>query len=101
MDNIQPHIDRDDAGNALRIWLSAETGAGVDLLYQVLAELFSTAKVKRRCRLQPGQGNIRAKLFTCAKIIDEHIDDFGASDLVIEIDAKHLGLLKSVENEEV
>jgi GTP-binding protein HflX len=99
--NIQPHIDRDDSGNALRVWLSAETGAGVDLLYQVLAELFSTAKVKRRCRLQPGQGNIRAKLFTCAKIIHEHIDDFGASDLVIEIDVKHLGLLKSVENEAV
>ncbi|MDD5321485.1 MAG: GTPase HflX [Methylococcales bacterium] len=99
--NIQPHIDRDDSGNALRVWLSAETGAGVDLLYQVLAELFSTAKVKRRCRLQPGQGNIRAKLFTCTKIIHEHIDDFGASDLLIEIDVKHLGLLKSVENEAV
>jgi len=101
LDNIHPHIDRDDAGNPVRVWLSAETGAGVDLLYQVLAELFSVAKVKRRCYLQPDQGNIRAKLFTCAKIIDEHIDDFGANELVIEIDVRHLGLLKDVKTEEI
>jgi GTP-binding protein HflX len=101
LDNIQPHIDRDDSGNPVRVWLSAETGDGVDLLYQVLAELFSIAKVKRRCYLQPDQGNIRAKLFTCAKIIDEHIDDSGASELVIEIDVRHLGLLKEVKTEEI
>jgi GTP-binding protein HflX len=101
LENIQPHIDRDDSGNPVRVWLSAETGAGVDLLYQVLAELFSITKVKRRCYLQPDQGNIRAKLFTCAKIIDEHIDDFGSNELVIEIDVKHLGLLKKVKTEEI
>ena len=52
------------------------------------------------CYLQPHQGNIRAKLFTCAKIIDEHIDEFGANELVIEIDVKHLGLLKDVKTED-
>ena len=101
LDNIQPHIDRDDAGSPIRVWLSAETGAGVDLLYQVLAELFSITKVKRRCYLRPDQGHIRAKLFTCAKIIDEHIDDFGENELVIEIDVRYLGLLKDVKAEEV
>ena len=101
LDNIPPHIDRDEAGNALRVWLSAETGAGIDLLFQVLTEIFSTTKVKRRCYLQPDQNDIRAKLFTCAKIIDEHIDDLGASELVVEIDVKHLGLLKFVKNEQL
>jgi GTP-binding protein HflX len=100
LDNIQPHIDRDEVGNPVRVWLSAETGVGVDLLYQVLAELFSTTKIKKRCYLRPDQGNIRAKLFTCAKIIDEHIDDFGANELVIEIDARYLGLLKDVKTED-
>ncbi len=101
LDNIQPHIDRDDSGNPIRVWLSAETGEGVDLLFQVLAELFSVTKVKRRCYLRPDQGHIRAKLFTCAKIIDEHIDDFGANELVIEIDVRYLGLLKEVITEEI
>jgi len=101
LDNIAPHIDRDDAGNPLRVWLSAGTGAGLDLLYQVLTELFSNTQFKKRCYLQADQGDIRAKLFTCAKIIDEHINDAGASELIIEIDAKHLGLLKSVKTEDL
>ncbi|MFA6164684.1 MAG: ribosome rescue GTPase HflX [Methylobacter sp.] len=101
LDEINPKIDRDDTGNPIRVWLSAETGAGIDLLYQALAEIFSNTKVKRRCYLQPDQGDIRAKLSACAKIIDEQIDDFGACELVIEIDAKHLGLLRAVETEEI
>jgi len=101
LDGINPKIDRDDTGNPIRVWLSAETGAGIDLLYQALAEIFSTTKVKRRCYLKPDQGDIRAKLSAYAKIIDEQIDDFGACELVIEIDAKHLGLLKAVETEEI
>ncbi|MFZ2313668.1 MAG: GTPase HflX, partial [Methylobacter sp.] len=101
LDEINPKIDRDDTGNPIRVWLSAETGAGIDLLYQALAEIFSNTKVKRRCYLQPDQGDIRAKLSACAKIIDEQIDDFGACELVIEIDAKHLGLLRTVETEEI
>ncbi|NOS87250.1 MAG: GTPase HflX [Methylococcaceae bacterium] len=101
LDGIAPHIDRDEHGNPVRVWLSAESGEGVELLSQVLAELFSVTKVQKRCYLRPDQGNIRAKLFTCAKIIDEHIDDFGANALLIEIDVRHLGLLKDVQTSDV
>ena len=101
LDGIAPHINRDEHGNPVRVWLSAESGEGVELLSQVLAELFSVTKVQKRCYLRPDQGNIRAKLFTCAKIIDEHIDDFGANALLIEIDVRHLGLLKDVQTSDV
>jgi GTP-binding protein HflX len=101
LDNIQPHINRDDEGNAIRVWMSAETGAGIELLYQVLSEQFTSSKVKKRCYLQANQGEIRAKLSACAQILDEKIDDFGASELLIEIDAKYLGLLSAVITEDV
>ncbi len=101
LDEINPRIDRDDAGNPIRVWLSAVTGEGIELLYQALSEIFSTSKIKMRCYLQADQGQIRAKIFTCAKIINQHIDEAGAIELVIEIDAKHLGLLKSVKCEEM
>lgn len=101
LDDVSPRIDRDEMGNPLRVWLSAETGAGIELLYQALAEIFSSAKIKRRCRLKLDQGHVRAKLFTVAKILEEQVDNFGGYELVIEIDAKHLGLLKSVEIEEI
>ncbi|MCX7067596.1 MAG: GTPase HflX [Methylococcales bacterium] len=101
LDDVQPHIDRDDEGNAVRIWLSAETGLGIELLYSVLAEIFSNSKVKKRCVLQANQGDIRAKLSAYAQILSEKIDDLGVNELVIEIDVKYLGLLGSVQTEEV
>lgn len=100
LDNIPAHIDRDDQGNPTRVWLSAASGEGIGLLKQALAELFaSNSKVKKHCYLSANQADIRAKLFSCAKIIDEHIDDQGGCKLVIEIDVKHLGLLKTVATE--
>ncbi|WAK03378.1 ribosome rescue GTPase HflX [Methylobacter sp. YRD-M1] len=99
--DISPRIDRDEAGNPVRVWLSAETGEGVDLLYQALAEIFSSTRIKRKCYLRPDQGDVRAKLFAVAKILEEQVDDFGGYELVVEMDAKHLGLLKSIEIEEL
>jgi len=97
--SMSPHIDRDPEGRPIRVWLSAETGAGIDLLHLVLSEIFASSKVKKRCFLTPAQSDVRAKLFACAKIIDEHIDDLGATEMVVEIDAKNLGLLKNVHTE--
>jgi len=101
LENVEPHIDRDDTGKPVRIWMSAVTGAGVDLLFQALAELFSSTKVKRKCYLQADQGGVRASLFNYAKIIDEQVNECGGWDLSIEIDKKHLGLLKTVKVEEM
>ena len=99
--DVAPHIDRDDAGNAIRVWISAETGAGVNLLFQVLSEIFASTKVKRHCHLLPGQADIRAKLFKSGRIIEEKADEQGGWDLLVEIDKKHLGLLKSIEIKEM
>lgn len=101
LDDIKPRIDRDETGAPVRVWLSAETGVGIELLYQALAEIFSSAKITKRCHLKPDQGYVRAKLFSVAKILEEQVDDFGGYELIVEIDTKHLGLLKSVEIEEI
>ena len=101
LDNVEPHIDRDDTGKPIRVWVSAATDQGSDLLFQALAELFSSSKVKRKCFLQHSQGGVRASLFNCAKIIEESVSDAGGWDLLVEIDKKHLGLLKGVEVEEI
>ncbi len=101
LDNVEPHIDRDDDGNPVSVWLSAVTEEGIDLLFQALSELFASTKVKRKCYLQPNQGRVRALLFDYAKIIDEKVNDLGGWDMSIEIDRKHLGILKEVNVEEL
>jgi GTP-binding protein HflX len=40
VDNLQPRIERDEDGKITRIWLSARTGEGLELLRQALHEYF-------------------------------------------------------------
>ena len=101
LDGMLPRIDRDESGKPIRVWLSAKSGAGVDLLLQALTELCSRNKVKKICHLLPTQGDIRAKLFKFAHILTEEHTQNGGWDIAIEIDKKHLGLLKSVAIEEI
>jgi len=101
LENITPHIDRDALGNPVRVWLSAQTGAGIELLYQALSEIFSSDKIKKYCYLSAAQGKIRAKLFDFAHVISEETDEHGGCKLGIEIDKKYLGLLSSVRIEEM
>ncbi len=101
LDDFQPRIDRDEQGLPIRVWISAQTGAGIDLLLQALAEIFSNTKVKKLCHLLPDQGGIRSKLFAVAEIIEEEYTDAGGWDLLVEIDQQHLGVLKEVDFEEI
>ncbi|MEC4750546.1 ribosome rescue GTPase HflX [Methylomicrobium sp. Wu6] len=99
LDGAHPRVDRDEAGKPARVWLSAVTGAGADLLLQALAELFSVRKIRIRCHLRPDQGDIRAKMYAYATILEEQIGDHGQSEMVIEIDPKYSGFLETVRGE--
>jgi len=69
--DFAPRIDRDDQGKPVRVWLSAQTGVGMDLLLQALAEIFSATRVRKLCHLLPSQGGVRAQLFSVANILQE------------------------------
>jgi GTP-binding protein HflX len=99
LDEIEPKIDRDAAGNPLGVWLSAQSASGVELLLQALAECFKDTRVTKMCHLLPHQGGVRAKLFANAHIVSEEAGTDGGWDITFEIDKRHLGLLRAVEME--
>ncbi len=101
LDDFIPRIDRNEQGLPVRVWLSAQTGAGMDLLLQALTEIFSANKVKKLCHLSPSQGGVRAKIFSVANILQEDFTEQGGWDLAIEIDQQHMGILKEVDIEEI
>ncbi len=101
LDNISPHIDYDESHKPVRVWLSAQSGKGLELLNQALIELFMTNKITLKCYLSSHQNSVRAKLFDFSRIIEEKNDDYGGCNLTIEMNKKYLGLLKTVEFEEV
>jgi GTP-binding protein HflX len=99
LDGGRSRIDRDEAGRPIRVWLSAMTGEGADLLFQALAEIFSVHKIRMRCQLQPEQGDIRAKIYALADVFEERIGDDGRSEMIIEIDPKHSAILEKIRSE--
>ncbi|WP_305907288.1 ribosome rescue GTPase HflX [Methylomarinum sp. Ch1-1] len=101
LDGVEPHIDYDDNAKPVRVWMSAQTGAGCELLDRALGQIFADSRVKRRCYLMPEQAAIRAKLFNFARIINEKVNEHGGWELAVEIDKKHLGLLKDVRIEKI
>jgi GTP-binding protein HflX len=97
LENVAPKIDRDATGEPACIWLSAQRGDGIELLLGALAECFADNRVTKVCHLLPSQGGVRAKLFANAHILKEEAGADGGWDITVEIDKRHLGLLKVIE----
>jgi GTP-binding protein HflX len=75
--DLQPRIDRDGDGRPYRVWLSAATGAGVDLLHQALGELLGGDRVQSSLHLPLTAGRLHARLKASGAIAEETVDEHG------------------------
>ena len=73
----EPRIERDATGKPVRVWLSAATGAGVDLLRQALGELLGRDRVQSPLHLPLSAGRLHARLKAAGSISAEHVDEHG------------------------
>ncbi len=81
----RPEVDRDDRGQVKRIWLSAQSGAGIELLKQTLIERFRQETIDGSLCLPPQQARMRARLFEAGAVKDETIDEQGYFHLTVSI----------------
>lgn len=73
----EPHLQRDAEGKPVRVWLSAKTGAGVDLLLQAIAELLAGSLAATTLVLEPRHTRLRSQLYAKGFVEDEAIDEQG------------------------
>jgi GTP-binding protein HflX len=66
-----PLVERDGEGQVLRVWLSAHTGAGTDLLLSAISEHLNQHKARRWLSVAPAAGRVRAQLFDMGAVADE------------------------------
>jgi len=78
-------IDRDDAGQPQRVWLSAARGRGVDLLLEALAERLGHGLVTKELVLGADRGRLRAALYAQGAVQSEAFDADGAAHLEIRL----------------
>ena len=94
---VTPRIDCSDDGSVKRIWLSAESGDGTDLLKQTLIDIFREQMVEGKLILSPAEARVRAKLFEIGAIRNESIDEEGRFILQISISRRDLNQFESRE----
>lgn len=88
--NVEPHIERDENGNIVRVWVSAHTGAGLELLQNAMNELLGTDVVQHACILEPSQGRLRAQFYEHHAILKESMDDQGNTHLLVRLPKREL-----------
>ena len=79
------------------VWISALNETGVDKLLNAIHQLRHKSIVKRWIELEPKLGNVRARLYSLGRVIDERTTDTGLIQLQLEIDKKELSKLISVQ----
>ena len=72
-----PRIVRDGDGRPTQVWLSAATGAGLDLLRQALGELLGGERVQSDLQLPLSAGRLHARLKAAGAIAGESVDEHG------------------------
>lgn len=72
-----PQLLRNAEGVVERVWISAQTGEGVELLQQAIAERLFGEPVYRRVSLTPQQARLRSLLYNMQAVLDEQVDELG------------------------
>ncbi|GLR63660.1 ribosome rescue GTPase HflX [Marinospirillum insulare] len=94
----KPRIDRNADGIAERVWLSAATGEGCELLLQAMSERLATKIVKGTLAVEPEQARLRAGLFNLDAVVNERYNDEGQCQLQLRLSQKDFRQLLSQLN---
>jgi GTP-binding protein HflX len=80
-----PRLERNADGVPVRVWLSAASGAGTDLLLQAIAELVGQDMVSEDLSIGPKEGSLRAALYSMGAVEAENYGDDGVSHLSVRL----------------
>ena len=75
--NPEPRIERDATGAIKRVFVSARTGAGLDLLKEAIVEGLAQRIVSQEICLSPNQYRLRALLHEMGAVVEESLEEEG------------------------
>ena len=81
-----PAIERDSAGQPIRVRVSAHTGEGIERLLEAVAERLSGEQLHGWLRIEPDQGRLRARLYAEGAVVTEQPEQDGSLWLEVAID---------------
>ena len=90
----EPRIERNGAGEATQVWISAAQGQGVDLLQLAIAERLNLQSQRGWLRLPARAGALRARLFAGSAVREERTEADGAMQLLVELPPAQMAALE-------
>ena len=85
IDGFEPQIQRDEDGVAVRVWISAQQGRGLDLLAQAIAERLGDDIVQERIQLDYAEARLRAQFYAAGAVLGEQIGEDGRQQLEVRL----------------
>jgi len=95
VDGQPARLERNENGMVNRIWLSAATGEGIDLLMQALEEYYQRFRQCYHLVLPVGAGKLRAAIYNRLQVESEQIQSDGSYLLELWLDDRELAWLKN------
>ena len=89
-----PRRSAGEAGGPPRVWLSARSGDGVDLLREAIGEHFADGLSQQRWHLPQCDGRLRAQVFRLAQVRHEQFDPDGGWQVEFDVRRRELGQLE-------
>ena len=95
LEEIQPHIEYDDQNKPVAVYLSAQSGDGINLLVDAICERLKNEILHFRLTLSSQEGKIRHHLYRLNCIRKEEISEQG--DFLLEIQIDKIEWLKLIK----
>jgi GTP-binding protein HflX len=99
LDDREPRIEWNEAGQPARVWLSAKTGEGIPLLVQALQACFRQSHIRQRVMLGAGDGRLHALLHRRGDVLRESGTDCGGWEMEVDLSERELKRLLKEEPE--
>ncbi|UKH25588.1 GTPase HflX [Actinobacillus pleuropneumoniae] len=86
LEGVMPHIERNDNGKPVAVYLSAQANQGIDLLYEAIRECLRNELVCEKVLLPATAGQIYTQFHLQRCIKNESFNQFGDRLVEVEVD---------------
>jgi GTP-binding protein HflX len=94
-------LSRNSRGLIDKVWVSARTGEGMDLLLGAVSELLRGERLRYRVRLSPAGGAVRAAIYRNLDVLNDEAAADGGWTMDVETTLRGLSWLESQADGEV
>jgi len=92
----KPRVERDETGAITRVFLSARSGEGIDLLVTALSEHYRRSRITRELQLSASAGRLRALIYEHLNVLREQVTETGEWRIEVELSEPDLAWLMTL-----